>query len=431
MRRIQTFTVMVVLASLFLVFFYSTLRLDGHKVGAEELGRELLRLPSSALVPRDGDVRKPTTPRQERTTVPQPEDDNVSVSVSGSLRQTIAQNGAYWNRLLHSALRKLDRGEVSLRAASNWSQCRETSLEVLQTNVHDIASYPALFRDFVEGMSCRSPPALINQPTKCPSRRGTTEDTFLLFAIKSSPGNFARRQAVRETWGRGGVYESGLRVQTVFVLGSSPSEDPDLGPLLAFEAQRYGDILQWDFHESLLNLTLKMNVFLQWSLRHCPHVSFVFSGDDDVFVNTPAVLRYLQSLPPSRASQLYAGHVISTASPLRDPKSKYYIPLSFYDSPYPGYAGGGGFLLSGALLKPLYSISHIIPFFPIDDVYTGMCLKAIGVTPELHAGFQTFDIKEQDRENLCVYKDLLLIHQRSPQQMKKLWKGIHSPLLTC
>lgn len=424
MRRIQTFGAMVLLISLFLIFFYSTLHLEttySHKAGPEDLPKH----PSVQVQASDVKTSKP-----ESVTEPQPVVYNVSIS--DGLRQTISQNGAYWNRLLYSALRNLDKGESAYKEHSDWSRCRETNLDVLQTNVHDFISYPVLFQDFLQGMNCRTPPVLINQPKKCISGKETGDNrTVLLLAIKSTPGNFERRQAVRETWGREGKYPGALRVHTVFLLGTSPQDDPDLGPLLSFEARHYGDILQWDFHESLLNLTLKMNMFLQWTLKYCPHVAFVFSGDDDVFVNTPALLSYLQSLEPAKASQLYVGHIISTANPLRDPKSKYYIPLSFYDGPYPAYAGGGGFLISGALLQTLYSVSHVIPFFPIDDVYIGMCFKAVGVSPEAHAGFQTFDVKEQDRENLCIHKDLILIHQRSPQQMKKLWRGIHSPLLTC
>lgn len=426
MRRIQTFSAIVLLGTLFLIFFYSTLHLEttySHKAEPEDL----LKHPS--LHVPNSDVPAHAFTQESITTAP-PELHNVSVS--DGLRQTIPQNGAYWNRLLYSALRRLAQVKGLFRHDSHWSHCRETNQELLQTNVHDVTSYPVLFQDFLQGMNCRSPPVLINQPNKCISAEGKGDNQiFLLFAIKSTPGNFERRQAVRETWGREEVYKSGLRVRTVFLLGSSSLDDPDLSPLLSFEAQRFGDVLQWDFHESLLNLTLKMNMFLQWTLKKCSHVSFVFSGDDDVFVNTPALLSYLQSLEPSKASQLYVGHVISTANPLRDPKSKYYIPLSFYDGPYPAYAGGGGFVISGAMLQPLYSVSLVIPFFPIDDVYIGMCAKALEVSPEAHAGFQTFDVKEQDRENLCVHKDLILIHQRSPQQVKKLWKGIHSPLLTC
>uniref|UniRef100_A0A673BC89 Hexosyltransferase n=1 Tax=Sphaeramia orbicularis TaxID=375764 RepID=A0A673BC89_9TELE len=367
--------------------------------------------------------------KQENITLPHP--DVFRVSVSESLTQTIPQNGAYWNRLLYSALKNVD-NESRSKHEPPWPQCRETSQEPLKTNIHDFNSYPALFQDFLQGMNCRFPPVLIDQPNKCTSSDAKGDSkTFLLFAIKSRPAHFEQRQAVRDTWGQEGLYQNNLRVRTVFLLGSSLPDDPDLTSLLSFEAKTFGDVLQWDFHDSFLNLTLKMNMLLQWTLKNCPHVSFMFSGDDDVFVNTPALLSYLQSHEPSKASQLYVGQVINTASPLRNPSSKYYIPLSFYDGPYPAYVGGGGFVFSGVLLQKLYGISHAIPFFPIDDVYNGMCFKALGISPEPHAGFQTFDVNEQDRENLCVHKSIILVHQRSPQQMKKLWKGIHSPFLTC
>lgn len=425
MRLIQTFGAMVLLVTLFLIF-YSTLHLEiiyAQRARAEDgLKNRSLWFHNPAMTTQPS--------KQDIFTTPQP--DVHSVSVSDGFKNTITQNDAFWNRMLYSGLLNLDKGGNPFRHDSKWSRCRETNLELLQTNVHDFSSYPVLIRDFLQGMNCRSPPVLINQPNKCISAEEEGDkQTFLLFAIKSVPGNFEQRQAVRETWAREAVNQSRPKVRTVFLLGSSPQDDPDLNSLLSFEARHFGDLLQWDFHESFLNLTLKMNAFLQWTLTNCPHVSFIFSGDDDVFVNTPGLLSYLQSLEPSKSSQLYVGHVIGTASPLRDPKSKYYIPLSFYDGPYPAYTGGGGFLFSGALLQPLYSVSHVIPFFPIDDVYTGMCFMALGVSPEAHTSFQTFDIKEQDRENLCVYKHLILTHRRSPHQLIKLWKGIHSPLLTC
>uniref|UniRef100_UPI0037E9A10B N-acetyllactosaminide beta-1,3-N-acetylglucosaminyltransferase 2 n=1 Tax=Semicossyphus pulcher TaxID=241346 RepID=UPI0037E9A10B len=431
MSHIRTFSAMVLLVSLFLIFFYSTLHLEttySHKATPEDLPEH----PSLQVQVLDSDVITQSS-KQESVTVPQPDVDVVeNVTVSEDFRRTIPQNRGYWNRLLYSALTNLDKGENPFRHHSNWSHCKETNQELLRTNMHDFNSYPDLFQDFVEGMDCRNSPVVLNQPRKCiAGGREAGNQTLLLFGIKSIPGHFEQRQALRETWGREGIYQNGQRVRTVFLMGSPKEDDPDLSILLSFEARHFGDILQWDFHESFLNLTLKMNVFLQWTLQHCPHVTFVFSGDDDVFVNTPLLLSYLQSLDSSKASKLYVGDVISTASPLRDPKSKYFIPLSFYDGPYPAYAGGGGFVISGALLKPLYSVSHIIPFYPIDDVYTGTCFKAIGVSPEAHRGFHTFDIKKEDREYLCAHKELILTHQRSPQQIKKLWRGIHSPLLTC
>ncbi|XP_034460882.1 N-acetyllactosaminide beta-1,3-N-acetylglucosaminyltransferase 2 [Hippoglossus hippoglossus] len=417
MRCIQAFGAVVLLLTLFKIFF-STLHLMttySHKDQPKSLSLQV----------HDSDVTTQSS-EQESFTQPRPVD-VLNVSLFEGLTQTIPQNAAYWNRLLYSALRILDQSKLA-----DWSNCRETNQEQLQTNVHDVASYPVLLQDFLKGMNCSTSPVLINQPDKCSSsQEDGNNQAFLLFAIKSTPGNFEGRQAVRETWGKERVYQRGLRVRTVFLLGNSPPDGIDLSPMLSLEAKHFRDVLQWDFQESFFNLTLKGNMFLQWTLKDCPRVSFVFSGDDDVFVNTPALLRYLKSLQASQASHLYVGHVISTASPIRTPNNKYYIPLSFYDGPYPAYAGGGGFVISGALLQSLYSVSRFIPFFPIDDVYTGMCAKALGVSPEAHPGFQTFDIKEPDRGNVCVHKDLIMVHQRSPVQMKRLWKGINSPLLTC
>lgn len=420
MKGIYVFSVLALLIT-FLMVFYSTLNLETAKSYTSEV--KLF----SKVEDQNLDI---LLSEPQSFTLPEPDVDNVSVSES--FRQTIPQNGAYWNRLLYSRLKNLGKRESPLRDKLSWSKCRQANEESLKINVHNFNSYPAPFQDFLRVMDCRSSAALALLPHKClPIESDGENQTLLLFAIKSNPGNFERRQAVRETWGQEMLYPNGLQIRRVFILGNPYPEDPNLGPLLSFEKEYFGDILQWDFQESFLNLTLKMNLFLPWTLKHCPHASFVFSGDDDVFVNTPALVTYLQSLEPSKASRVYVGHVINSAGPIRDQKSKYYIPTSFYNGPYPPYAGGGGFLISGALLKPLYSVSFVIPFFPIDDVYIGMCAKALGVSPQGHAGFQTFDVKEEDRDNLCIHKNLILIHQRLPKQLMYLWKGIHSPLLSC
>lgn len=418
MKFLKTFSAVVFLVT-FVFILFSTLHLERTRRAKSDVQRY------RSLRVHEGEVKAST---QARVTTPITQ----RLSVYDRLRQTIPQNGAYWNRLLYTAIKQLEKRESPASRDSEWSRCRESNQELLKTNIHDILLYPPVLQDFLQIMSCRSPPLLINQPNKCVAGEGEADNqTVLVFGIKSVPGHFEQRQAVRKTWGREGLYQSGLRVHTVFLLGSSSQDDRDLDPLLSFESQFFGDLLQWDIHESLLSLTHKVSAFFEWTLKHCPQVSFIFSGDDDVFVNSPALFTYLESLEPSKASRLYVGQVLSASVPFRDPKSKYYIPLSFYDGAYPPYVGGGGFVLSGALLQPLTSASHVIPVFPIDDVYTGMCLQAVGVSPEENSGFKTFDIKEEDRENLCMHKNLILIHQRSPQQIKKLWKGIHNPLLTC
>ncbi|XP_067245798.1 N-acetyllactosaminide beta-1,3-N-acetylglucosaminyltransferase 2 [Chanodichthys erythropterus] len=409
------FLILAVASSLCLVIFYSQIK--DVEVAQRDLATATPRKPTTPVI---STIKKKAKSVMLVKLPP--------LTISEDFRKDIPKNGAFWNRKLHSLLRQSD-STVNNETREDPHvkfHCHSESLELLQTNIQDIQSYPPLYGDFLRGMECRNPPLLHDQPGKCAS-----DQIFLLFAIKSIPKNFERRQAVRETWGREGLYENGLQVRTVFLLGRSSADDPTLDKMVSFEAQQFQDLLVWDFHDTFYNLTLKEHAFFKWMMEHCPQVSFVFKGDDDVFANTQAILNHLKSLKPEQASSLYTGQIISNATPLRDPKIKYYVPQSFYEGPYPPYAGGGGFLFSGNLLPSLYHVSFYIPFYPIDDVYTGMCFKAIGITPTKHDGFKTFDIREQDRENPCVHKDLLLVHQRNPQQTMRLWRNMHSYMLTC
>ncbi|KAJ6663803.1 hypothetical protein lerEdw1_009882 [Lerista edwardsae] len=338
------------------------------------------------------------------------------------LRQTVPRAKAYWNAKQHQLLKALDGqpGNVS------WPECRGPEVAEQVAKIRDFGSYSELYKNFILYEECRDFPLVLNQPQKC---AGGKNRTFLLLAIKSLPGNFAARQAVRDTWGREDE-PGGRPVRTIFLLGSAKERHgPSLQRLVAYESRAYGDILMWDFEDTFFNLTLKDQLFLRWTLEHCRDARFILKGDDDVFINTPKVLAYLGSADPHKP--LYTGQVMSTASPFRVRKSKYFVPESFYVGPYPAYAGGGGYIFSGQLARWLLLISRYVAFYPIDDVYTGLCFLALGIRPEPHPGFQTFDIAEKDRDDPCVHSQLLLVHRRSPQQTHHLWRRIRDPDLQC
>lgn len=359
-----------------------------------------------------------TTPFQPPSTMG-PLRFNVSLQ---QLRQNIPKAKAYWNVKQHQIFQALDGGLSN----GSWHECGGPGTAQKTTEIKDFGSYPELYRTFILYDDCRNFPLLINQPHKC---AGSRNPPFLLLAVKSVPGNFAARQTVRETWGHEGE-PGGLPVRTVFLLGTARNNyGPNLQHLVEYESQVFGDILMWDFEDTFFNLTLKDFLFLNWTLEYCQDVRFILKGDDDVFINTPLVLDYLHSLDIHKT--LYTGQVMANASPFRVRKSKYYVPESYYVGPYPAYAGGGGYIFSGHLAQWLHQISHYIAFYPIDDVYTGLCFQALGVKPEPHPGFQTFDIAEKDRENPCVHKELFLVHRRSPHQTVQLWKQIRDPNLKC
>ncbi|XP_063056086.1 N-acetyllactosaminide beta-1,3-N-acetylglucosaminyltransferase 2-like isoform X2 [Engraulis encrasicolus] len=297
----------------------------------------------------------------------------------------------------------------------------------VRNRVRDYEQLPQRFKDFLLYMRCRSYPMMRNEPNLC------RDPPYLLLAVKTLVPHFDRRQAIRETWGRAGIV-AGRKVVTVFLLGNATATDhfPDLSGMLQREAEMHRDILQWDFRDTFFNLTAKEVLFLEWLSDHCAGARYVFKGDDDVFVNTRHILNYLGRLYNTRKSHdLFIGDVITGAGPHRNQKLKYYIPESVFKGSYPPYAGGGGYLYSGEVGLRLRNVSQHVSLYPIDDVYTGMLLERLGLAPEKHRGFRTFNIDEKYRDNACVYDSLMLVHSRTPQEVIQIWSWIHNPRLNC
>lgn len=351
-------------------------------------------------------------------------------------------SAAFWNReqqyldrvhnpLMTSVMTTMNSSIQELPQLSDWlnytsrvDPCEPDYGITMQIN--DFNSLPQRFKDFLLYMRCRSYPVLTNVSNIC------SDPPFLLLAIKSLAPHFDRRQAIRQSWGRAGILD-GRRVATVFLLGNTEASDhfPDLSAMVRHEAALHRDILQWNYRDSFFNLTLKEVLFLEWLGNRCPSTRYIFKGDDDVFVNTRQILKYLGGLSGTTAKDLFVGDVITNAGPHRDKKLKYYIPESVFVGPYPPYAGGGGYLYSGDVGIRLRNVSRHVSLYPIDDVYTGMCLQKLGLVPEKHKGFRTFNIEEKYRENHCAYQSLMLVHPRSPQEMIKIWSWINDPGLSC
>lgn len=294
------------------------------------------------------------------------------------------------------------------------------------TQVKDYNSLPGRFKDFLLYMHCRSYPIMTDQPDIC------KDPPFLLLAVKSLVPHFDRRQAIRQSWGRAGVIAN-RTVVTIFLLGNATAGDhhPDLSAMLRFENAHHKDIIQWDFRDSFFNLTVKEVLFLEWIQARCSGARFIFKGDDDVFVNTYRIVDFLKGLSGSKARDLFVGDVITNAGPHRDKRVKYFIPESMYIGMYPPYAGGGGYLYSGDVAARLHNVSEHVALYPIDDVYTGMCLRKLGLAPEKDKGFRTFNIEEKYRSNPCAYKSLMLVHPRTPQEMIQIWAWLSGPNLAC
>ncbi|XP_075707045.1 N-acetyllactosaminide beta-1,3-N-acetylglucosaminyltransferase 3 [Rhinoderma darwinii] len=301
-------------------------------------------------------------------------------------------------------------------------------------SIEGFSKLPAHIQDFLLYRHCRSFPQILKSPNKC-GGAAVSRNVFLLLAIKSSPGNYERRAIIRQTWGEETSYQ-GAHVKRIFLSGTSKNEREDrhLRQLLKIESETYGDILQWDFHDTFYNLTLKQLLFYGWINEYCPGANFIFNGDDDVFVNTFNVVIYLRGHEADK--HLFVGQLIANVGPIREAGSKYYVPVQVTASnAYPMYCGGGGILMSKYTAHVIYNKSQDIQLFPIDDVYLGMCLAKAGLFPASHMGMRTVGVHvpsaKLDSFNPCYYRELLMVHRFIPYQMLVMWKAIQDPHLDC
>ncbi|XP_062856015.1 N-acetyllactosaminide beta-1,3-N-acetylglucosaminyltransferase 2-like [Trichomycterus rosablanca] len=344
---------------------------------------------------------------------------------------------AFWNLIQHVMDRQHN---TILRARKNISENGNSTLHSLNKtgcfsnsdkmwNPSDYFSLPPQIQRFIKYMRCRDYPLLINQPGVCVSKQNQSEAPMLLLVIKSQAENIKNRQAIRFTWGhsglvRGQVGRGGL-VRRVFLLGKTEAgSKADVEQ----ESKTYGDIIMWDFLDTFFNLTLKDVLFWDWYAKHCANSRFVFKGDDDVFVRTPALLDYLDR---QKSKEFVAGDLITAALPVRSENTKYFIPHGFYKGSYPSYPGGGGVVYSGALVPRLLAISKRVHLYPIDDVYLGMCLERLGVIPIHNPAFLTFDFTESEAKEPCAHHTILMVHKRSPEEMLKLWIETLEPKSEC
>lgn len=217
-------------------------------------------------------------------------------------------------------------------------------------------------------------------PTNSPTlfTNGTTHKSpsvLVLILIHSAPQNFRKRLTIRQTWGS--LNDPGLRI--MFLLGAVSK--PKLQSGLEMENQHFGDILQGNFSDSYRNITYKHVMALKWFTYNCADTPIMLKTDDDVFVNTPALMDYVRwNVTGIRARRnLLKCRVIRSAPVKRSFRSKWRVsPKEYPFRVYPPYCPGFILMYSGDLVPLLYREAQAAKYFWIDDVHiTGTLMRSL------------------------------------------------------
>ncbi|PRD29796.1 UNVERIFIED_CONTAM: brn [Trichonephila clavipes] len=316
---------------------------------------------------------------------------------------------------------------------------------------------------------------IISNSKKClQGNDGNYEKVVILYVIKSALNNQNRRDAIRKSWGWENRF-SDVNIKRIFMLGVT--NDPSFQDQIDEEYVRNKDIVQADFIDSYYNNTIKTMMGFKWVVKNCPKAQFIMFSDDDMYVSTKNLLKFIRNpfnkrvgfrrkrnlnyvlqnngnykslrkvnVSTSEATwsnkkfssrklsetsldfdpvlsafdgRLFAGYVFFS-SPMRHKSSKWYVTIMEYPfSKYPPYVTAGAYVLSYPALEDLYYTSMFTKNFKFDDVYLGIVAKKCGICP-LHNEHFYFWKKPYSSG---TYSNVIASHgYDDPDELKKVWE---------
>ena len=221
---------------------------------------------------------------------------------------------------------------------------------------------------------------------------------FLLVVVSSAPYYAQRRRDIRLTWGVDSDLNS--RWKTVFLVAQTRNRTES--EALLQEGETFGDLIRADYYDHYWNQTLKIQMAFEWASKYC-QFSFLLKMDDDVFVNTRALISLLKN-PKTPRENLYTGKVEAPAQVLRHGKWK--VSENEYNGTfYPPLCPGFGIVLSPDVVNTFVGLFDVVPRFRLDDVYIGLLANKTGVKPIHNRNFELWP----NKKNKCRFISSTLV----------------------
>uniref|UniRef100_A0A182M3N5 Hexosyltransferase n=1 Tax=Anopheles culicifacies TaxID=139723 RepID=A0A182M3N5_9DIPT len=253
----------------------------------------------------------------------------------------------------------------------------------------------------------------------CP-QNGT--DVTLLIFVTSAPTHREQRLAIRQSWGH---YGSRRDISIGFIVGQT--DDVRTEDQLAAESYMYSDLIRGNFIDSYRNLTLKTISLLEWAKLHCPNASFLLKTDDDMFINVPKLLQFMEAHGNQRRTIF--GRLAKKWKPIRNKKSKYYVsPEQYYPPVFPPFTTGPAYLLTADIISEMFEKSLSQTYLKLEDVYT------TGIVAQL-LNIHRINVKEflnrRIAFNQCNIKKAISIHMVKNNEQLDLWKKQVDTSVSC
>lgn len=303
---------------------------------------------------------------------------------------------------------------------------------------------------------------LINQSACSSSSSARSNNTatptpLIIVIVHSAPGNWAKRNVIRETWGSDdnnddiGQQRRRRRqrrdhpdepadaaatmstIRVLFMLGAVSS--PQAQHKIEQENYLYGDIVQGNFIDAYRNMTYKHAMSLKWFTYFCPDADYLLKTDDDVFVHTPNAKDFLHD-PGTQRSQLLLCFRTTHVRISRSYRSKWRVsPHEYPGRYYPQYCPGYSIVYSADVVFRLYREAQRTPYFWIDDVHVTGTLATAGnvtITPfgTLYISWSQHDrvlMGVADAEDVAAFAYFVFTAPNLPaDRIRRLWQRVKS-----
>ncbi|XP_017013247.2 uncharacterized protein [Drosophila takahashii] len=247
------------------------------------------------------------------------------------------------------------------------------------------------------------------------------ESIKLLVLISSAMSHDAARMSIRQTWMH---YGSRRDVGMAFVLGRGINET--LNKALTQENFIYGDLIRGNFIDSYNNLTLKTISTLEWADLHCPKAKYILKTDDDMFINVPKLLTFLDK---HKEKRIIYGRLAKKWKPIRNKKSKYYVSVDqFAAGVFPSFTTGPAYVLTGDIVHELYVRSLKTVYLKLEDVFTtGIVAKSLNIKRVQANEF----VNRRISFNPCNIRNAISVHMIKSNEQFDLWKKLLDQTTKC